>query len=51
MAQTAVSRDAFAELLAEGRSITQAAKELGKNQQWGSLRMKEIRERLGWQAQ
>lgn len=41
----------FAELLAEGYSVTEAAVALGVTQQAGSLMLKTMREDLGWQAQ
>lgn len=44
-------KDDFAELLADGLTITQAATTLGLTQQRGSQIFKEIRIALGWQAQ
>lgn len=42
---------AFADLLAEGRGITEAAAYLGLSQQTGSAYFATIRKELGWQAQ
>lgn len=42
--------DNFAELIAEGVTITAASKLLGISMQRGSQLFKRIREELGWQA-
>ena len=42
--------DAFAEMLADGYSMGQAARDLGKSQAWSTKALAKIRAGLGWQA-
>lgn len=50
-AQGARTRAEFAEALAKGASIAEAAAAAGVTRQRGTVLLKEIKAKLGWQAQ